>query len=242
MINQCPHCQKALQFTASQMEKIDAALANLKSGVLKLSCPHCKRAIAVNPDGSLNRPAPPPTESGGVSTPSFNKSEVRPPPYPDISWLALSLYTDAEVVTEAPKALILLVNGQGREAVGKAFAERGYQTVFPESGEDALAQMRFGRFAAVVLQDGFDGTLAESPVHRQVSGLPMDIRRNLLYIVIGKGLHTMYHLEALTLSANLVINGDDVPHFETILKKGLQEMRELFEPYAEALRRAAAGV
>lgn len=237
MISQCPHCQKALQFTPAQQEKIDAALAGLKFGVLKLGCPHCKAAISLNPDGSLfseERPG----AAGGAA-----KEVVAPPPHPDISWLAMGIYNEEEVVAEeAPKAMILWHKGPGREEVGKAFADLGYHTVFPESGGDALVQMRFVSFAAVVLQEGFDGPLATSAVHRHLAGLPMDRRRAMFYAVLGKDFHTMYHLEALAYSANVVVNEAEAVHFDVILKKGMQEMQELFGPYVEAMKRAAVSV
>lgn len=237
MISQCPHCQKALQFNQAQMEKIDAALANLKSGALKLGCPLCKKSIALKADGTLYEESP--AETAALAPPSLPPSpnKVSPPPaHPDISWLAQGIYAEREVLAEVPKALVLMNGGQDRDAVAKALADRGYQIEMPESGNDALAQMRFGLFAAVVLHADFDGPLTESNFHRQMATMPMDRRRSLFYALIGKEFHTLYHMEALAYSANVVVNDAEVVHFDIILKKGLQEMQELFGPYAEAIK------
>lgn len=237
MITQCPHCQKALQFSTAQQEKIEAALANLKGGALKLGCPHCKKPIALKADGTL-------LEEGAASAPAAQSTAgpptVPPPDYPDISWLAQGLYSAREVVAEVPKALILMNSGEERDIVIRAFTERGYQTDTPESGNDALVQMRFGTFEAVVLHAEFDGSLADSSFHQQMALMPMERRRSLFYALIGKEFHTLYNLEALANSANVVVNDAEVAHFDIILKKGLMEMQELFGPYAEALRREAA--
>lgn len=230
MISHCPHCQANLQFSPAQQEKIDSALANLKTGPLRLGCPHCKKAISLKGDGSLWVESSEPSRQ--------QQTVVVPPAYPDISWLAQSIYSDQEFVTDVPKALVLMEDCEGRSAVAKAFADRGYQLEFPESGNDALVQMRFGSFQAVVLHDMFDGVLADSAFHRQMEEMPMDRRRSILYVLIGKKFHTLYRLEALSHSANIVVSEDEAIHFDIILQKGLQETQELFDPYAEAIKQA----
>ncbi len=232
MISQCPHCQKPLQFGPAQQEKIDAALANLKAGTLKLGCPYCKKPIALNADGTLH-------EEGAPASPAqaLGPETVTPPGYPDISWLAQGIYTEQEVMAEVPKALVLMSDGPHRDTVATVLAERGYQVNMPESGNDALIQMRFGLFMAVVLDVDLEGPLADSAFHRQMAFMPMDRRRSIFYALIGKGFHTLYNMEALAHSANVVINETEVVHFDIILKKGLQEMQELFGPYTEAMKR-----
>ncbi len=236
MISQCPHCQKALQFSQAQLEKIEAALANLKSGALKLGCPLCKKSIALKADGTLYEESPAEASAAQASAPTT----VAPPPgHPDISWLAQGIYAEREVLAEVPKALVLMAGGKDRDVVAKALADRGYQIEMPESGNDALAQMRFGLFAAIVLHVDFDGSLADSSFHRQMAIMPMDRRRTLFYALIGKGFHTLYNMEALAYSANVVVNDAEVVHFDIILKKGLQEMQDLFGPFAEAIKGVA---
>lgn len=229
MISHCPNCQAGLQFSPGQQEKIDAALASLKTGPLRLGCPHCKKAIALKADGSLWEESP--QEPSPLET-------VTPPEYPDISWLAQSMYSEQEFVADVPMALILMNDCEGRRAVVKTLTERGYQIELPESGNDALVQMRFGSFQAVVLQDEFDGPLAGSAFHRHMEEMPMDRRRSIIYALIGKKFHTLYRLEALSYSANMVVNEDEAVHFDIIFQKGLQEMQELFDPFVAALKLA----
>lgn len=236
MISQCPHCQKSLQFIPAQQEKIDAALANLKPGnFLKLGCPHCRKPIALKADGSLQEESPP-----APTALREGEEAVSPPSFPDISWLAQGIYSEQAVVTEVPKALILMATGPEREAVASSLSERGYQTVFPESANDALVQMRFSLYTAVVLHDEFDGELDESAFHRQMAAMPMERRRSIFYVLIGKKWHTLYNLEALAHSANVVVNEAECNHFDIILKKGMRDMQELFGPYIEAMQRVAA--
>ncbi len=49
---------------------------------------------------------------------------------------------------------------------------------------------------------------------------------------------TLYDLQALAYSANLVVNDDDIPHFSLLLRKTIPEYEALFGPLMEELRLA----
>ena len=58
----------------------------------------------------------------------------------------------------------------------------------------------------------------------------------MFYALIGPQFHSLYDLEALTNSANLVVNDADVKHFSTILNKSIQDYNDLFGPYLAILQ------
>lgn len=230
MITQCPHCHEALNFNEAQETKIKTALANLKAGSLKLGCPHCKQSIALNSAGDLAEapPAPPAPKPAGVAP--------TPPEYPDIGWLAGGFYENQEVVEDVPKAMLLIAEGPVRDRVAKVMTDLGYLVETAESSADVIAKMRFVTYAAVVLQSGYDGKLADSLFHRYMKEMPMVRRRYIYYLLIGPEFHTLYDLEALSNSANLVVNEQEVAHLDVIMKKGLREYEELFGPLKEMLK------
>lgn len=235
MISLCPFCQKALNLNDVQKEKIGQALAQLKPGTsLKLGCPHCRKPIMLGSDGeaaagpAAMEPAAPSRASRGP----------QPPDYPDISWLASGIYENREVIEDIPQVLILVEDAATRNLVQKAFETLGYQADSAESAEDAIAKMRFIAFSAVVLHSGFDGSLESSHFHASMQAMPMGRRRGIYYVLVGPEFHTLYDLEALTHSANVVVNESEIPHIEIILKKGLRDYEELFGPYLRALREA----
>jgi hypothetical protein len=65
--------------------------------------------------------------------------------------------------------------------------------------------------------------------------MAMARRRYVFYVLIGPEFRTLYDLEALANSANLVVNDSDTGHFSIILKRGMNEYQELFGPYLQAL-------
>ena len=64
----------------------------------------------------------------------------------------------------------------------------------------------------------------------------MTQRRSIYYVLIGPDFHTLYDLEALSNSANLVVNESELGQFDLILKKGLQDYDDLFGLYIKMLK------
>lgn len=54
-------------------------------------------------------------------------------------------------------------------------------------------------------------------------------------MLIGPKFRTLYNLEALSNSANLVVNDRDIKNLSLILRKGFYDYEELFGPFLEAL-------
>jgi len=244
MVSQCPHCNKNLQLNEAQQNKVQAALAKIETGsTLKLGCPHCKQAIRLNKDGSLAAEKKVVQQEAGGDAPLSAQPKsptvIEPPTYPDISWLVDGIYKDQEVVGEVLKVLILMPESPEKYLVTKAFTDVGYLAAAPESADDAIAQMRFVPVAAVVMHTEFDGGPATSKFHKYMENLPMSKRRLIYYVLIGKEFSTLYDLEALTYSANLVVNDSEIEYMGSILGKGMQDYMELFGPYLEKLRTAA---
>ena len=233
MISACPNCGKTLNLTEGQQQKIDQAVSALPPGKsLKFNCPHCHKPIevpredreAVRQPGAKQQPAAP----AGHGLPA-------PPGPPDRSWLERGDLGSGEVLEDVPQVMILVKNEQIQADIVQYFDDMGYKAVVPRTPEDAIERMRFTNFSALVLHSGFEGNLADSKVHAYMQGMAMPKRRYIYYVLIGPEFHTLYNLEALSNSANLVINEADISAFPLVLKKGFRDYDELFGPYLAAL-------
>ena len=58
----------------------------------------------------------------------------------------------------------------------------------------------------------------------------------MFFILAGPDFRTLYNLEALSLSVNLVVNDADIERLKPILKKSFRDHEELFGPLIEAVR------
>ncbi len=234
MIKNCPHCQENLNLSVIQAAKVQEALAKLPEGkFLKINCPHCKKPMELAANGELAV-----TGRSAQNHPALQQSKLnlKPPAPPPLDWLASGKFEDEEAVTNDREVLILMKDGPARTSVDDAFREIDYTPVFPESPQDGIERLRFTNYAAVVLHSRFDGnSLAESSFHNHMRKLAMTRRRSIFYTLIGPEFQTLYNLEALVNSANLVINDKEVNKIRFILKKAIPEYEELFGSYVDTL-------
>jgi len=237
MLANCVHCQASLQFTEAQLAKIEAALAKLQPGKhLRFNCPHCSQAIDLLADGSA---AGVPEEAAPAAPPARSTADrnLGKPMPPDTGWLAGGHSEKSGMAEDIPLALILVESGALKTAIAEAFVAKSYRPVFAKSVERAMGSMRFVRYAAVVFQPEFEGKpLNESLFHNHMREMEMMHRRATFYVLVGPQFQTLYDLEALTCSANLVVNEKDAPHLGAILNKSLQDYQDLFGPFLAVLK------
>ncbi|MEW6219681.1 MAG: hypothetical protein AB1634_09150 [Thermodesulfobacteriota bacterium] len=244
MLERCPNCSKELKLNEAQLAKIRDALARLSPGqTLKLGCPLCHRAIVLGPDGQpvsavepCREPEPaPPSPAAAQAAPA--QERPRPPAPPDLGWLAGQGLMDQETVEDIPRALVLAPPGPTQERCTSTLEELGYQVEAPDSSAAALERMRFARFEAVLLHTGLDGvSLADNPLHSFMAELAMDRRRHILYVLVGPAFHTLYDLEALAMSANVVVNEAHLDRLGIVLRKAIADAEALFGPYILLLK------
>ncbi|RUM37812.1 MAG: hypothetical protein DSY57_03525 [Desulfobulbus sp.] len=222
MINNCPHCRQPLRFSETQQAKINEALGKLTAGKrLTIKCPHCQAAIKLS--GATVPPAP------------AREPVLQPPAPPDLDWLTTGRFAGEEKVEDVPMSLVLYPESPGREQVIKAMKEVGYQVVTADTADEAIKRMQFVRFSCVTLHIGMEGGLEKSVFHDYMRTMAMERRRYIFYILIGPHFHTLYNLEALSTSANLVVAEKDLKYFDVILRKAIPEYEELFGPILEEL-------
>lgn len=223
MISSCPHCKSALKLNEAQQAKLQAAITALKPGTkLPIKCPACQKQILL--DAASAAPA---------------RSTLTPPGPPDLTWLKEGNIQDEDRPDDTPMALLLFPEGKQRDLVRDAIEAVGYQVVLAQSVQEAQERMRFVNFACITLHSQFDGpSLAKSTFHGYMREMTMNRRRYLFYILIGPEFNTLYNLQALAYSANLVVNEKDLLHLGIALRKAIPAYEELFGPYMEELTSA----
>lgn len=222
----CPHCTKKLKIN----DKIRASVWQLPpTQSVRLKCPQCENTIFINADSLTAAAEHPVPSSKKQRTETKSKSAVKPPAPPDITWLKEGVFEEEEVIEDIPQALILIQPGKERDQVAEALESIGYQPTFAQSAEDAMEKMQFITYASVIFHSRFEGKeLDESSFHQFMCDMGMQKRRFIFYILIGPKFFTLYDLEALANSANLVVNDREVPQLVTILRKSIPQYEDLF--------------
>ena len=233
MIVSCPSCGKQLKLP----QKLEESVRGLAAGkTLNIKCPQCAGGIPISADSVQ---APPKAQKPIVGA-QKDKKKVRfitPPPPPDISWLKDGRYEGQDIIEDVPMALILMNEDEGREHIINALEGIGYKAELVDSIQDAIEKIQFVDYACIVLHSLYESNgIMTNSFHRHMCTMNMAKRRFIFYILIGKEFKTFYNLQALTYSANLVVNDNEVPKFGVILRKAIPEYEELFGPIMEELR------
>lgn len=232
MIVNCPHCSKQLKLS----DKIRDSIAKLEPGRrIKLKCVHC--AVPFGLDGSSLGITSTAAKPGGGSASGAVRGGVRPPGPPDITWLLDGVFDDQEVVEDIPRALVLMPDIPQRKTVITSAEGLGYMVEQAATSEQAIDNMRFVNYAAVFLHSGYEpGGIRTGSFHQYMRSMNMSRRRYIFYVLFGEQFETLYDLQALACSANLVVNDSQIPYISTILKKAIPEYEALFGPLMEELQ------
>ena len=188
---------------------------------LTIKCPQCNKAIPLNAD---KKTAPAAT------------STITTPAPPDLEWLKTGRFQEDEKVEDVPMALVLHPDPVAMEKVKDAMESVGYRALTADSVEEAIEQMRFISFACVAFHADFEpGGLDNSIFHDYMRQMAMERRRYIFYILFGPKFHSLYDMEALACSANLVVAEQDLKYFDVMLRKAIPVYEDLFGPILEEL-------
>ena len=156
----------------------------------------------------------------------------RPLP-PDVSWLAGGVPPESsDESTQVRKGYVLISDAEKRMGVENTLTRLGFET---DNGRalnnphDELMTIK----NCLVIADVSD---VVPTIHNHMLKLPMARRRTVYYVLIGPRLNTLFGLEALSLSVNLVVNYAELGKLEPILRKGFREYESLYAPFLEELQ------
>ena len=236
----CPHCNKQVKLSPKIKESIEKLAPGQK---IKVKCVYCSKPFGLDARTVYGTTASKDIrQKKPQDAAAPDKGKLRPPAPPDVTWLAEGIFEDQEVVEDIPKALVLMSELPAREVVVKAAVACGYQVEqVPDVGE-AIEKMRFVNYAAVFLHSGYEsGGILAGRFHASMRKMNMIRRRYTIYVLLGDEFETLYDLQAMAYSANLVINDRDLTHLGVILKKITPEYEALFGPLMDELRVSGKG-
>lgn len=231
MIVNCPHCSKQLKLS----DKVRESLQSLDQGrKIKVKCINCGTPFGIDKSMQAVGPGQKSSNEAGAAT---GKGGVKPPSPQNIDWLKDGTFQDKEVVEDIPSALLLIPESENQAAVEKAVKTLGYRVECATDVKDAMEKMRFVNYAAVFLHSKFEpGGVRSGQFHRYMREMNMNRRRYIFYVLIGEKFSTLYDLQAMANSANVVVNNSEIPYIATVLKKAIPEYEELFGPLMEELQ------
>ena len=136
----------------------------------------------------------------------------------------------------AKMALLMGVDAQQVEKLGKTVGELGYRHVMAKNTRDAISKMRLHHFDVIFLSDQFDEMdLSQSPILQHINNLSMSVRRRIFLGLIADHFKTMDHMMAFAMSANLVVNGRELDRLTAVLKHAISDNEKFYKVFMETM-------
>jgi predicted Zn finger-like uncharacterized protein len=189
--------------------------------VVNITCTKCKGKIRVDTRELDLKPAP-----------QQDKAEEE----------FLSKYEDntspLEFFEEGVKLALVLDNDDLRlSEIIPALEDLGYKVIQLMTLQEAMSKIRLHHFDMIILSDGFDRKgLDGNPITNYLNHLSMSVRRKIYLVLISDRFKTMDNMMAFAMSANLVVNPEDIPNMRLILKKGASENEKFYKVFMDTLK------
>ena len=214
--------------------------------MFRVSCRKCKQKITIDPRKAYEgATAPEGAAEGGAETGKFHRkfNEKTPPPAPEGEDYGYDEYNDdkdLDFVEEGTKLAIILDTEPARlEKIKTAVEKLGYKCIFSPNTRDATGKMRFHHFDLVVVSDGFDGQpLDQNPLLNFLNRMSMSVRRHIFLALMSDRFKTMDNMMAFALSANLVVNINEMDRLGSILQRAISENEKFYKVYMDSMTEA----
>ena len=166
--------------------------------------------------------------------PTENESTpiIHPPQPPDTGWLHSEVQEAYwQIQADSLTALVGIGSDHNRVFIENSLKKMGYIIDLAFSSAHAIDKIQSFQYNLIIRSEEaiFKNT------HKSMCELVPAKRRLVYYVIVGPHFNTLHNLEALSLSANLVINDKDLPYLTGILTKGLHDYELLFGPFLDAL-------
>ena len=192
-----------------------------------VSCPKCKNRVTLNERSPRqNNLTPEIDENTG---PKVGEADSNHSYGEDDS--SLDFFEEGAKLT-----LIMGTGVQQVEKLERTVDELGYRYVSANNTRDAISKMRLHHFDVILLSDRFDEMeLAQSPILQHINNLSMSVRRRIFLALIADEFKTMDHMMAYAMSANLVINGNDLDRLTAILKHAISDNEKFYKVFMDTM-------
>lgn len=204
----------------------DDKLPQGKSAVVK--CPKCKNKISINAPATEEPSAKPPSGAGGT----FGFEER-----PDESQYSASEKPFDFIEEEGETALICEADDAIKGQIKQVLEFMEYHISEADDTRDALKKMRYHDYNLIVINESFSSRSPDSNgVLIYLERLKMKTRRKMYVVLLTQRFKTMDAMSSFERSVELLINFNDIKHFEKIFKRGRADYQQFYRIYKEEQR------
>jgi len=134
-------------------------------------------------------------------------------------------------------ALVLDSDLQRRQLITEIVSDLGYRPLAEEDSRKAFKRIRQYPVELLFLSDGFDNVpVDQSPVMAHISSLAMSARRRIFLVLVGERFRTMDRMGAFVMSANLLVNENDLDKLSPVLSMSITDKEGFYKVFIDTLK------
>jgi hypothetical protein len=136
-------------------------------------------------------------------------------------------------------ALVCIDHQQFQKIVVPQLIDLNYKVHLGLFEEDVLLKLKTYNYNVVIIYDNFKGsTLETNPVLAEMIKRPGNLRRQHFVVLLSQRYATNDAMSAFVHSVDQIVNVSDLANFKPVLRRGVAQHREMYQPFAETLKAA----
>lgn len=138
-------------------------------------------------------------------------------------------------------ALVCIDQQQYQKLVVPQLIDIGYKVHLGLFEDDVLVKLRTYRYNVVVVHENFKGHKPEkNPLIAHIMRESGAQRREHFVVLLSQRFPTNDAMSAFVQSVDMVLNVSDLANLKPILRRGVAQHRELYQPFQETLKAVQA--
>jgi hypothetical protein len=144
------------------------------------------------------------------------------------------LWTGTEDNPLADRTILIAVQSSWVEPTLTAFREKGGHPLYVTKVEEVFPILQFEQPEFFILSEGF-GVDGSQPnfLLEYIQNMPIDQRREIFAVWVGKNMKSGDMLSAFSLSVNLVLPPDKLPEITNQIKKSWAQWKDLYQVFIQ---------
>jgi hypothetical protein len=134
-------------------------------------------------------------------------------------------------------ALVCVDHQQYQKIVVPQLIDMTYKVHLGLFAEDVLLKLKTYNYNVVVIYENFKGsTLETNPILQEITNRSGVQRRESFVILLSHRYATNDSMSAFVHSVDLIVNIADLANFRPVLRRGVEQHRELYQAFQEMLK------
>jgi hypothetical protein len=134
-------------------------------------------------------------------------------------------------------ALVCVDHQQYQKIIVPQLIDINYKVHLGLFAEDVILKLKTYIYNVVIIYENFKGsTLQTNPILAEMANRPGANRRDFYVVLLSHRFATNDAMTAFVHSVDQIINVSDLANFKPVLRRGVAQHRELYQPFQETIQ------